>query len=538
MAIQLTVWALLPLFAAGLAAATARYVWEQRREPGGLALFSACAAAAIWAVLQAASLSTSSESAKLFIERLVYLPLSLLPLLWLAFAMGYTGRGEVLRRWPMGVIYAIPLMTIGIVWSGLAHPLLWEATGLGVFRGIYTFSAIYGTWFQVHLGYAYALTFAGTVMLALHIAQSPRHWWRLVWVFGAPAAVITLNALHVGDVIPRAGPSPAPMILPVALLTIAFGLMRRGDADYAPVARAIVVEEMQDCVIVVDRAGRCIDVNRAATDLLRIRPEGEMPIDLSVVWAGTRDSEEEHVHHPEALELRTADGEKRSFDLTVSRLGPQGGRDRSVLVLRDVTETVRMRRELEESQRRLSSMNDRLEHLANTDELTGLPNRRSFFKALERELGRADRYDQPLSVVLLDLDHFKKVNDTWGHPVGDRVLVAAAEAVQGICRDSDVPGRIGGEELAVLLLHTGAVEAKLVAERIRRRIEEVDHLVPGDHLKVTASFGVATSGPGRLEVDPMVAAADEALYKAKHGGRNRIVSAPEATEQTAIDFGR
>ncbi len=129
------------------------------------------------------------------------------------------------------------------------------------------------------------------------------------------------------------------------------------------------------------------------------------------------------------------------------------------------------------------------------------------------------------------------MNDTWGHPVGDRVLISAARAVEGICRDSDVPGRIGGEEIAVLLLQTDVIEAELVAQRIRRRIAQVDHMVPGDHINVTASFGVATSGPTREDVDSLMAAADEALYEAKNSGRNCVVVAPPAGEQTAIDFG-
>lgn len=537
MAVQLSFWALPPLLASVLAVVTARYVWEQRGEPGGMAILGGCVAAALWAGLQAVSLTLVGLESKLVVEKLAYVPIALAPLLWLAFALGYSGRGSLLKRWPMGVIYAIPLLTIGIVWTDASTPLFWEATQLGELNGVTTLVVDYGTWFRVHVGYSYALTFVATALLGLHIAQSPRHWWRLVWVFGAPTAVVTLNALYLGGALPESAPSPTPVGLAVAMAALAFGLMRRGDADYAPVARSTVVEEMQDCVVVVDRQGRCVDVNRVATELLNIRPEGAMPVELGVVWAGLRNTGEMRLRHPEALELTTMDGRRRSFDLTITRLGPQGGRDRSVLVLRDVTETVEMRKALEVSERQLLEANERLKHLANTDELTGLPNRRSFFKALERELARADRYDQPLSVVLLDLDHFKQVNDTWGHPVGDRVLVAASDAVEGVCRDSDVPGRIGGEEIAVLLLQTGSVEAELVAERIRRRISEVEHLVPGNHLRVTASFGVATSGPGRVDVDSLIAAADEALYAAKDQGRNRIVVAPESQEQTAIDFG-
>jgi len=536
-ALQFTIWAVPVLSATAIAVGTARYVWTQRRDPGGGALVGLAICAAAWSLLKGLSLLTASLTAKIVLAKVMYIPISLAPLCWLAFALGYSGRGAMLRRWEMLVIYAIPLTTIVLAWTNESTGMLWTRLDLAVVDGAMMLDVTHGTWFRVHSGYGYALTFVATVMLGLHIAQSPRHWWRLVPVFGAPMAVLGMNAMHLAGITPSNAPDPTSAGLAVATAVLAGGLMRRGGSDYAPVARSTVVEEMQDCVVVVDRQGRCVDVNRVATELLGIAPDGEMPVDLGVVWAGMRHTGEVRSHHPEPLKLVTKSDGERYFDLTITRLGPQGGRDRSVLVLRDVTETVEMRRALELSEGRLREANERLKHLANTDELTGLPNRRSFLKALERELARADRYDQPLSVVLLDLDHFKRVNDSWGHPVGDRVLVAAAEAVRGVCRDSDVPGRIGGEELAVLLLQTDTLEAELVAERIRRRVAEVEHLVPGDLLRVTASFGVATSGPGRLDSDTLIGAADEALYAAKNGGRNRVVAAPRPKEQTAIDFG-
>jgi diguanylate cyclase (GGDEF)-like protein/PAS domain S-box-containing protein len=535
--IEFSFWLLPPLIASVLAIGAARYVRERWGDPGSAALFWVCIAAALWAALRAASLMVAPYEAKLIIEKLIYVPITFTPLLWLGLAIGYSGRSDMLKRWPMGLIYAVPLVTLVVVWTNGATGLFWQSTGIRELAGTSVLMGTPGLWFRVHTGYFAAVILGATVVLALHIAQSPRHWWRLGWVFGAPALLFSIDLVYFLGGLDQVIPAPDAIGLPIATTALAFGLMRRGDTDYAPVARSTVVEEMQDCVIVIDRQGRCVDVNKAATDLLNVRPERLMPVDLEVVVKKMRQSEEPWTRYPDPLNLRTLDGEMRSFDLTVTRLGPRGGRDRSVLVLRDVTETVRIKKALQVSEQRLLDANERLRRLANTDELTELPNRRSFFKALERELERSERYDQPVSVVLLDLDHFKQVNDTWGHPVGDRVLISAARAVEGICRDSDVPGRIGGEEIAVLLLQTDTVEAELVAQRIRRRIAQVDHMVPGDHINVTASFGVATSGPGRVDVDALMAAADEALYEAKHSGRNCVVVAPKAGEQTAIDFG-
>jgi diguanylate cyclase (GGDEF)-like protein len=163
-----------------------------------------------------------------------------------------------------------------------------------------------------------------------------------------------------------------------------------------------------------------------------------------------------------------------------------------------------------------------LQHMARTDGLTGLTNRRTFLELAERELLRSRRYDSPMAVVLIDLDHFKRINDTRGHQVGDRVLVHAAHMLVDAVRDVDTVARFGGEEFAILLPATDATGAAEVAQRCARRLadSEVD-IDAGPPAAVTASLGVAVSGT--LEpLDGVLRRADEALYRAKKGGRDRV----------------
>jgi diguanylate cyclase (GGDEF)-like protein len=168
----------------------------------------------------------------------------------------------------------------------------------------------------------------------------------------------------------------------------------------------------------------------------------------------------------------------------------------------------------------------RAEH-ADTDELTSLPNRRAFNQALIHELQRAKRYGTPLSLTLFDLDHFKQVNDTHGHPAGDRVLVAATHAVERNLRESDVFARVGGEEFAVLLPNTSHEGAAEFAERLRAALQAINPLAPEVDAHVTASFGVAEFDHGSDDPtgETLIAAADAALYNAKWLGRNRVFSA-------------
>ena len=167
----------------------------------------------------------------------------------------------------------------------------------------------------------------------------------------------------------------------------------------------------------------------------------------------------------------------------------------------------------------------RLEELSSRDGLTGLYNRREFEDRLREETQRARRYGKPLSVMLLDIDHFKEVNDRYGHQAGDETLIAVADLIRLSARPMDAVCRYGGEELAVILPETDASGAGIVAERIRASVAESLTVTPqGDEIQVTVSIGVAAfprdgdTGPG------LVKAADEALYAAKQEGRNLVRS--------------
>ncbi len=180
----------------------------------------------------------------------------------------------------------------------------------------------------------------------------------------------------------------------------------------------------------------------------------------------------------------------------------------------------RLLRRLFDSQRRLSE-------LASRDELTGLGNRRYFTQRGEEAVRLAVRHGRPLSVLMIDLDHFKAVNDRYGHAAGDDVLKFLAVTLSLHSRTTDVCGRIGGEEFAMVLPETGLAEALTSAERIRAAVERSP--IPTDQspepIAVTVSIGAATL-QGRRTLDELLEEADRALYEAKNAGRNRVASRP------------
>lgn len=169
---------------------------------------------------------------------------------------------------------------------------------------------------------------------------------------------------------------------------------------------------------------------------------------------------------------------------------------------------------------------EELERQAHSDFLTELANRRHFLELAEGELARTLRYGKTFSLLMLDIDHFKAVNDSRGHKAGDVVLQKLARAMQAALREVDVVGRMGGEEFAVILPETNAKEAWEAAERLRLAIAATDIEVDGGApLRVTVSIGIATLTDKLNDIDAMLRQADEALYAAKHGGRNRTGAA-------------
>ena len=266
-----------------------------------------------------------------------------------------------------------------------------------------------------------------------------------------------------------------------------------------------IIQSAGEGIVVTDRHGEIVLVNPAAERLLGKPVEeivragfprllGEPEIMRACLERGV-------VSEPEAL-LHNG----RMLAVCAATIGSEAGEPiGSAALIRDVTEQKR----LEEELRRQSV----------TDGLTGLYNRRYLDETLAREYARAKRYGTPLSVLMLDVDHFKRFNDAHGHEMGDRVLRAVARTTRGALRNHDVACRYGGEEFAAILPNTPLQGAFAVAERLRRDVEELD--IEG--LRVAISVGVATypehEAPGP---EALVQAADAALYQAKSAGRNRV----------------
>ena len=236
--------------------------------------------------------------------------------------------------------------------------------------------------------------------------------------------------------------------------------------------------------------------------------------------------------------LKLEQDEKRTFVVNSTAISNSDGECQGALAsFGDVTlieeqkhKLSEMLAKLTESRDQIAEQNKTLTTLSRQDPLTGCLNRRAFFEEYETHIKAADRYQHSLSIVMLDIDHFKAVNDNHGHGVGDQVLQKVAEAIQTLARDTDLVCRYGGEEFCILLTQTDADAACSAAERLRRGIEEL--LLPG--LKVTASLGVSSLEFGANDPQVLLDQADKCLYVAKRNGRNKFIRWDHVCDQIDV----
>ncbi len=196
----------------------------------------------------------------------------------------------------------------------------------------------------------------------------------------------------------------------------------------------------------------------------------------------------------------------------------KGHVDHICLIIYDVTDTAVNKLAQQQA-------NKQLQNLSRTDHLTGLFNRGYWELRLIQEFKRFDRYEQPSSLIMLDIDHFKKINDGYGHTVGDEAIRCVSKAIKEQVRDLDIAGRYGGEEFGIILTNTNGDGACVFAERLRKAIENLTVVAEGHQVKFTISLGVSELNDSLHDHRNWIERADQALYKSKEGGRNRCTMA-------------
>jgi len=340
-------------------------------------------------------------------------------------------------------------------------------------------------------------------------------------LFRKQAMVLVLSSFlpFVGYFVFLAGLSPwgldiTPVTLGITCAFLYYGIFHCGIFDLAPLARNLIFNSMRDAVLILDTSDRLLDFNPAAKEILPVLNKRNFGTEVVPMLANTPAIAEALSKRAEQYEVAIGDADPSIYEIRTWPLytAPSNSASRQIgraVIFEDVTARVRLREELRGR--------------AETDPLTGVANRRRFYQVLEIECLRFARNHLPLSVLMIDLDYFKEVNDRYGHPVGDAALRIVAQLLLLCLRKTDLLARYGGEEFAVLLPETPIEGAMVIAERIRQTVCQKPITAEGCPLLVSVSVGVASHG-NELEATPeiLLKKADLALYRAKALGRNRV----------------
>ena len=464
--------------------------------------------------------------------------------LWSQFAyLGTYGTGTFLLRfalrwlrpqlaeWWVQLLWIVPIVVVIAAFTNEWHGQVWTSirpSDQAWFVWLYE----HGPIFWVGVVYQYVVIFTSVVVIVL-AAVTRRGIYRqqaILVVIGVLVAVVG-NGLY----LTRAISLPVD-ITPLALAFstgIFYAAVSRAHLlDLLPAARHRVVDLMPDGLMVLDDELRIIDWNRAAVQIWGINrvdlmgmPVAEAIPAWSDAVAGPMPGGQGEVFR--ATVTRGKDARNREYiDLEIRRFAMRAGRsDGWIVLFHNSSEMRRAESELQEANERLAALNQELMRQALHDGLTGLFNRSYLDDALPRELARCRRDGSSIALLILDIDYFKTVNDTYGHDAGDEVLRGVAELVRGIVRAGDIPCRFGGDELVAVMPGANESEAANVAERIRQRVCEERIIALERELDVTVSIGFAVFPAHAETAAELFRAADRALYAAKDGGRNLTVSA-------------
>jgi diguanylate cyclase (GGDEF)-like protein len=430
---------------------------------------------------------------------------------WLLFALSITGHEKRITPWLIAALSLIPLILFGTAQTlgtlNLMHhnPRL-DQTGLyPVFiydRSIFNMVVI--LYYSLCLG-------VSTILFVFNMVRAAASFRKhaMIYLIGSapPWAGLLLHNLNVCE----HNLDLTPLMLGLAGLVLSYGFLRFKILDIIPLAREIIFEKIGTGLLVLDKANRIIDFNPAL--------QGLYP---TISSASVGRSAKEFIDDP-LLQTLIQSEESDQTELSIQRSD-------STLYFRVKKTRLTNRKNADAGQ--IISFDDftqekellvKLEKLATQDGLTGLLNRQHFDQLAENEISRFNRYGGNLAMIMLDLDHFKKINDTYGHAAGDLVLIAVAEAFKKTIRKADLLARYGGEEFVILLPETDLLSAKTLAERLHQSILEISVKYYHHNLQIDASFGVVgITNDQKMTLEDFYTHADRAMYQAKAQDGNRI----------------
>lgn len=502
----------------------------RRTAPGAFALKIMLAGMFIWSGAYAMVWLSASLPQKIFWLKVTYFGVVIVPTCFLLFTLFLTRREKWLTFRNLLLLAIEPVLIVLMVW--LSPQALFASIRSFTQDGYVIMNVQRGAGFWFNLFYSYLLILLGLALLTVSYRQANsffKRQYRMI-LLGSVVPFLFSAFTHLR----REGsiePDYTPMMFGITGVVYVYAIFRHKFMDLVPFARSHLIEKMSDGLVVVDVEGRIVDINPAMKNFLDADPVsflGKNITDILNIW----NDRFEHLMQGQEIrtEMRLPHKPSRYLDLRVTPLYDNdhtlNGR---IIVFRDITDRKEVEKDLRHAMDRMQTqlieiglLQSQLREQAIRDALTNLFNRRYLEETLERELARAAREVYPLCIVMMDIDHFKDVNDTYGHEAGDIVLKTLAETVTSQSRHGDFVCRYGGEEFVLVMPNISLEVAKERVSSLHRSISLLYIPFGRFSLNVTVSMGLSAFPLHGEKKEDLLRAADRALYAAKHAGRNRV----------------
>lgn len=509
----------------------AAIIIARREAPGSLALGGVLLGSFIWSIAYALTWSFTGLHEKILWLKIMYFGVNAVPTLFLIFVLKITHHERWLTPRTMAALSVIPVIMLLLVWLDAAF--FFPNLHLQQIDSLLILQIERGPGFWLNTFYSYAVILTAFYLLAAGSLRTTPFFRRqyLIILIGSimpfVASIFTqLGYQELADL------DMAPIAVGISGIIYVYAIFRYQFMELLPVARELLIESMSDGVLVLDVQGRIVDINPAMKNFLDIEPGSLIGCHISEVMHSWAYSLELLLSGMEThTEIRLPGKPSRYLDLRITLLHDQQDKlSGRLIVFRDVTDRKVVEKDLRRAMDRLQTqlieigtLQSKLREQAIRDALTNLFNRRYLEETLERELSRAERENYPLCVIMMDLDYFKEVNDTYGHEAGDIVLKTLADTAVQQSRHGDFVCRYGGEEFVVVMPNIGIETAKRRAEELHQTINSLNIIYGVFNLTTTISMGLAAYPEHGDTKEELIRAADRALYTAKNTGRNRVV---------------
>jgi diguanylate cyclase (GGDEF)-like protein/PAS domain S-box-containing protein len=502
--------------------------------PGSLLLSLLLLSMTMWSGFYSTRWMNLSLDSKLFWFNLMYIGVSGLPTLFLLFVLAFTHNEAWLTKRNVLLVLIQPILSTVLFWTNDYHHFFYLSLNIVQENGFLALDFVRGPWYLINIVYSY--TIIGAAILVL--SQSAFRW--------SPLYLNQYRLILLGSLLPWAGSAYsefyfrewhgldlAPLMFGLSGIIYVFAIFRTHFMNLIPIARSHLIEHMRDGILVLDLQNRIADINPAMENFIEGKISsyiGKNAFEIFQPWMEKADLFLEKTET--RLELKVPNDPSRYLDLQITPLYDRRQlMNGHLLVFRDITERKQVEKRLRYVNDRLQAqlieiglLQSKLREQAIRDPLTDIFNRRYLEETLERELSRAARENYPVCVIMVDLDHFKRVNDTYSHEAGDLVLKAIARTLAEHSRRGDFACRYGGEEFVVVLPNLTLETAYGRAEDLRTSLHQLRVPYENYHLSVTISMGIACFPENGQTRAAILRAADQAMYAAKEAGRDHILS--------------